>query len=81
MKYTIELTDNGCIEELEFNGKVYKRESERTDYGCSSDRDFSEQLEEDGIDDEEILDKVYEMFDETYSPLNFMELAEISGKE
>ena len=45
MKYCIETTDNGCIETLEISDKKFKRESIRTEYGCtSSDPDFSEQL-------------------------------------
>ncbi len=41
------------------------------------DKDFSEQMENDGICDE-ILDKVYDTFD-SFLASNFMDIAELEG--
>ena len=77
MKYVIETTENGCIETLEFSdGSKFARRNERTDCGCKAlDDDFAEQLEENGFC-EEILDKVYDLFD-GFIALEFLELAEL----
>ena len=47
MKYAIEITDDGCVETLEFpNGEKFTKRSKRTNFGCQSiDDDFSEQME------------------------------------
>ena len=77
MKYTIETTENGCIETLEISDEVkLKKETKRTDWGCESfDKDFSDQLEERGFDGE-VVDKVFDEFD-GFRTLNFMEIAEL----
>lgn len=77
MKYTIETTETGCIETLEFSdGSKFTRRNEKTDTGCRClDDEFSEQLEENGFC-EEILDKVYDLFD-SFIALEFMEIAEL----
>lgn len=75
MKYTIETTEKGCIETLEVKGKIFTKETYRTYYGCSSnDVNFAEQLEECGYDDE-ILDRVNDLYD-GFAALEFLELAE-----
>jgi len=64
MKYTVTTTENGFIEELEFEGKTYKKEWIETDYGFSTDDgEFNEQLAEDGIEDEQLLDEIWDVFD------------------
>ena len=77
MKYVIETTENGCVETLEFaDGSKFTRRNERTDFGCKAlDNDFNEQLEENGFC-EEILDKVYDLFD-GFLPIEFLGLAEL----
>ena len=77
MKYTIETTETGCIETLEFSdGSKFEKRTERTDCGCTSlDDEFSEQLEENGFC-EEILDKVYDLFD-GFIALEFLGIAEL----
>lgn len=79
MKYTIETTENGCIETLEFlNGEKYTRRSERTEYGCRClDKDLSDQLEESGFC-EEIVEKIYDMFD-GFASLKFLEVSELDS--
>lgn len=64
MKYSAEVENGVAKETLVFNGKEYTRTTETTDFGCrSSDKDFCEQLENEGIDDEELLDLVNDQLD------------------
>lgn len=81
LKYTIETTENGCIETLEFSdGSKFTKRSTRTEHGCQSEDDgFAEQLERDGFC-EEIIDKVWDSFDE-FGSLNFLEIAEFERSE
>ena len=51
MKYTATTTENGFIEELEVYGKTYRKEW------------FNEQLAEDGIEDEQLLDEIWDRID------------------
>ena len=61
MKYSVETTKNGYVETLEVNGKEYKKTWCESGYGeKSSDKDFCEQLEQDGFDNEVFLDEVYD---------------------
>ena len=64
MKYTVETTENGVNETLELDGTIYKKEWTRREDGCfeSSQKCFSEQLEEDGYSGE-LVAKVDEVFD------------------
>lgn len=79
MKYTIESTETGCIETLEFrNGSKFTKRSEKTAYGCQAlEPEFSYQLESSGFD-EEIIERVDELFDGCLS-LDFMKLARLEG--
>ena len=64
MKYTVETHGVGYTETLEFRGKTYQKEYERDFSGMlTQDKDFWEQMEADGIHDENILDAVYENID------------------
>ena len=64
MKYTVTTTENGFIEELEFEGKTYRQEWVGNDYGFSSDDpEFSDQLAEDGVEDAQLLDAIWDVFD------------------
>lgn len=64
MKYTVTTTENGFIEELEFEGKTYREEWFETACGFSTnDGEFHEQLAEDGIEDEQLLDEIWGVFD------------------
>ena len=77
MKYTIEITDEGCLETLEFpNGDKFTKRSKRISCGSQGiDNDFSDQLEDAGYP-EEILDAVYNMFN-GFSSLDFIELDDL----
>ena len=64
MKYTATTTENGFIEELEVYGKTYRKEWVETDCGFSTnDGEFNEQLAEDGIEDEQLLDEIWDRID------------------
>ena len=77
MKYAIEITDDGCVETLEFpNGEKFTKRSKRTNFGCQSiDDDFSEQMERGGYS-EDVLDAVYNLFD-GFNSLDFLELDDL----
>lgn len=76
MKYTIETTDDGCVETLEIGGDKFTKAHKRTVDGCQAkDDEFHEQLEAAGYC-EEILDLVYETYD-GFQALNFLKLAEL----
>ncbi len=77
MKYTIETTDNGCVETLEISSecKLTKR-STKTFFGCESlDDDFDDQLEKMGFDDD-FIEKVYDTFG-NFRTLDFLIISEI----
>lgn len=64
MKYSIERTDDGCVERIVLDDEsTYVKKHIRTELGsqCLS-KDFSEQMMSDGIC-EEIVEKVYDAFD------------------
>lgn len=64
MTYTVKTTESGYVEELTFEGKTYRMEWTDTDYGMTSrDKQFSEQLEEAGIEDEQLLEMIWNLFD------------------
>lgn len=77
MKYTIETTDNGCIETLEMSkNEKFQKKSTKTEYGCESlDSDFAEQLRMAGYC-EEIVEEVDRIYDGLGS-LDFLELSEL----
>lgn len=77
MKYAIEITDDGCVETLEFqNGDKFTKRSKRTNFGCQSiDDDFSEQMERGGCS-EDVLDAAYNLFD-GFNSLDFLWLGDL----
>lgn len=78
MKYTIETTQTGCIETLEIGGKIYKKEWQRTSSGCRcNNNEFYEQMESDGIDNKDVLNKAYDIFDDGFKVFGFIELSEM----
>ncbi len=76
MKYSIEITGNECIETLElYSGKKYEKRSKRTNNGLQLiNEEFTDQLKEDGFPDE-VLDVVYDLFDESFLSVEFAEFA------
>lgn len=79
MKYVIETTETGCVETITFNdGSAFSKRHIKTDFGSQEEDDeFCEQMKRDGIC-EEILDKVYDLFD-GFIASDFMSLAELDG--
>lgn len=76
MKYTIEQTDDGCIETLELAGEVYIKNHEGDGSRTStSDKDFWEQMETNGLP-EDVLDKVYDTFDSKNMAIGFLSIAD-----
>lgn len=77
MKYTIETTEKGCIETITLkDGTQYSKRHTKTDYGSTSEDDeFYQQMEKDHIC-EEVLDKVYELFDGFFA-YDFIDVAEL----
>uniref|UniRef100_UPI0011C3FDC5 hypothetical protein n=1 Tax=Enterocloster aldenensis TaxID=358742 RepID=UPI0011C3FDC5 len=74
MKYTIETTKDGCVEVLELHdGSKYMKKHIKTSYGSKCEnKDFEEQMEEDGIC-EEILERV-SVFD-SFLASEFLDIA------
>lgn len=78
MRYTIRTHDAGYTEYFEFKGKTYRKEH----WGSASmteceDLDFCEQLEANGVDDEEVLDKVFDIIDNTLIGFDLLEIADL----
>ena len=71
MKYTIETTDNGYKETLEYEGHVFEKVWEKTERGYRLQSDeFCEQMEDAGYNRdmyEELLDSVCENIDNFFS--------------
>ncbi len=80
MKYMIESTDNGCVETLEYMGLVFKQEYERIEGGLlGKNKPLSEQMRNAGIDDDEVIYKVSDVF-ESFLASDFIDLAEMYGE-
>lgn len=65
MKYTVTTTENGFIEELEFEGKTCRKEWVKTGHGMESkDLEFWEQLMKDDVTtDGYLIDAILDTFD------------------
>ena len=64
MKYSVETTDTGYVEKLHINNKEYIKRWERTEWGTKCfDDEFWEQIEADGVTNEDILDVIAEYLD------------------
>ena len=66
MKYSVEFTNGVFIESLTVDGHTVTKNWKRRDKGtitglCTSDKDFSEQLEE--LLDEEVCNSIYDCYD------------------
>ncbi|SEU10081.1 hypothetical protein SAMN05443270_3152 [Lacrimispora sphenoides] len=77
MKYSIETIKGGCVETIILSdGSTYLKKHVKTDFGSECcDKDFSEQMESDGICPE-ILEKVYDSFD-GFLASDFMSIGEL----
>ena len=67
LTYTIEATENECRESLTLMEKTVTKVWKRTDTGMRCDTpDFCEQLENAGIDDEDLLYEISENLDDSF---------------
>lgn len=64
MKYIIETTEDGVNETLEVDGNLYKKEWCREENGIfrCKQKNFAKQMENDGCDNELLLEKIDEVF-------------------
>ena len=69
MKYTLTVEGNKATEALTINGKTYERTWTNNGHGITSADagDFSERIEDDGFDNGEILDTVWNVLDSSFS--------------
>lgn len=75
MIYSVEVTENGFIEKLEIAGNIYYKKWINTDIGAKcQDDDFCEQIENDGIANEMILEKIYDVIDSSFFAFNVAEI-------
>ena len=65
MRYSIETTEDGVNETLEVDGNLYKKEWEREENGLfrCKQKNIADQMENDGYDNESLLEKIDEVFD------------------
>jgi hypothetical protein len=78
MKYSVETDKNGYVETLEVNGKKYLKRWKQTDSGAScEDAEFYEQLEADGICDDEFLDMVCDEIDNDFFASDIYDISKL----
>ena len=78
MKFIIETTEHGYTETLEAGGRIFRKQWIRTDMGFRAcDKDLSDQLEAEGIRDEELLEDIHDVMDD---PVFGMELYKLERK-
>lgn len=72
MKYSAETTKEGYVETLEIGGVEYRKEWTRNFDGAScKDKEFFEQLEENGVTNARVLDMVFENIDDNFFASRF----------
>lgn len=77
MKYTIETHGCGYTETLEFKGKVYKKEHEGDpSHTSTDDKDFCDQMEAEGISNDELLDEIYNILDGSFLGFDLLGIAD-----
>lgn len=80
MKYSVETTENGYVETLEVRGRKYMKRWTETDLGSScTDAEFYEQLEADGVCDEEFLDMVCDEIDNDFFAGDLYDISKLEG--
>lgn len=68
MKYKLEVENGRSVETLTVNGKEYKCEGVQNGNITSYSDDFCWMLENDGFDDDEVLDAIWDVLDsETFT--------------
>lgn len=76
MKYTLEVNGNKATETLVVNGKEYKRTWTNNRHGIThaDEDDFSDRVEADGFDNQEILDDIWNVLDGGFCVSDVIEL-------
>ena len=76
MKYTLEVNGNKATETLVVNGKEYKRAWTNNRHGIThaDEGDFSDRVEADGFDNQEILDAIWNILDGGFCVSDVIEL-------
>ena len=76
MKYTLEVNGNKATETLVVNGKEYKRTWENNRHGITHAYagDFSDRVEADGFDNQEILNAIWNVLDSSFCVSDVIEL-------
>ena len=76
MKYTLEVNGNKATETFVVNGKEYKRAWTNNRHGIThaDEGDFSDRVEADGFDNQEILDAIWNVLDGSFCVSDVIEL-------
>lgn len=81
MKYILEIDNKRAVEVLTVNGKEYKRTWTYQGNGVTAcdKNEISEMMSDDGYDDEEVLDKVYDVLDGNFFLSDVLDLCRMGG--
>ncbi len=81
MKYKLEVDSKKAVEVLTVNGKEYKRRWAYLGNGVTAcdKNEISEMMSDDGYDDEEVLDKVYDVLDGNFFLSDVLDLCRMEG--
>lgn len=81
MKYRLEVDGKKAVEVLTVNGKEYKRTWVYLGGGVTAcdKNEISEMMSNDGYDDEEVLDKVYDVLDGNFFLSDVLDLCRMEG--
>lgn len=80
MKYRLEVDSKKAVEVLTVNGKEYKRTWTYQGGGVTACdcNEISEMMSDDGYDDEEVLDKVYDVLDGNFFLSDVLDLCRMT---
>ena len=82
MKYILEVDSKKAVEVLTVNGKEYKRTWTYQGGGVTAcdKNDFWEMISDDGYDDKEVIDKVYDVLDGNFFLTDVLDLCRMEGE-
>ena len=81
IKYTVTVDQFGAAEQLEIDGRKFKRDHTRREFGLiSSDDDFCEQMADAGFP-EEIAEKVFDTIDSDTLALDLAQIRDSLERE
>ena len=81
MKYRLEVNSKNAVEVLTVNGKEYKRTWTYQGDGVTAcdKNEISEMMSDDGYDNEEVIDKVYDVLDGNFFLSDVLDLCRMEG--